>query len=402
MLAAMAHRYAILGAGRQGVAAAYDLARLGEADHIHLLDLDRDRAIQAGQRLRNLIERVQFSPSGVDVGNPEETKAALKEVDVALSAVPFHMNEEVARAALRAKTHLCDLGGSTEIVLRQLELDEEARRSGVTIVPDCGLAPGTANALAAYAIARVEQMDAQADSVKIYGGGLPQNPLPPLNYQLLFSIEGLLKEYTATVHVLRDGAVRQLQPLTELETLELPEPVGQAEAFLTSGGSSTGPWTYERKLQTYEYKTIRYPGHCDMMRAIRDLGLLSTEPVLLGDARLSPRDLFRAVAGPRLEHPDEPDLVVLRVCCHGRTRTGDPLKVRYELLDFLDASTGLTAMERATGFSAALVMSLLARGEAKPGVATPERAIPPDVYVRGLLHRGFKIVETIQGPRSRP
>ncbi len=396
----MAYRYAVLGAGRQGVAAAYDLARFGGADAIALLDVDLKRAQQAAARVNQLSGQRIAKAARVDVEKGSQLAGALKGFDACVSAVPYRYNVKISQAAIQARVSLCDLGGSTETVFEQLKLGPKARKAGVAIVPDCGLAPGTANLLAVYAMHRVKSLGGQPEQIKIYCGGLPQHPKPPLDYQLLFSMDGLLNEYLSPVHMLRDGQIVELKPLTELETVEFAEPVGRCEAFLTSGGTSTCPWTFKGTLKGYAYKTVRYPGHCEKIKMLRDLGLFQMEPLESAKAKLRPRAVFEAVVSPRLTFPDEPDLVVLRVICRGRREgwASEAVEVQLDHMDFYDPKTQLTAMERTTGFSAAIVATLLAQKKIKPGVHTPERAVPIDAFMRALTQRNFRFTETIRKP----
>jgi len=386
------------------VAAAYDLARFGDAEAVVLFDVDLKRAQQEAHRVNQLSGHKVAKAARVDVQNAAKLASALGSFNVCLSAVPYRYNVKISRAAIQARVSLCDLGGSTETVFEQLKLGPNARKAGIAIVPDCGLAPGTANLLAVYAMHRVKSLGGQPEQIKIYCGGLPQHPKPPLYYQLLFSLDGLLNEYLSPVHMLRDGKIVEFEPLTELETLEFPEPVGRCEAFLTSGGTSTCPWTFKGTLKAYEYKTVRYPGHCEKIRTLRDLGLFQIEPLESVKGKLSPRAVFEAVVSPRLTFPDEPDLVVLRVICRGR-REGlakETVEVQLDHMDFYDPKTRFTAMERTTGFSAAIVAILLAQKKVKPGVHTPERAVPLDAFMRALTQRDFTFTETIRQPLESP
>jgi len=397
----MGYRYLLLGAGMQGQAGAYDLARFGEAEEVLLADLDLERAERVAERVNQLIRGPLVRPLRVDVRDRRGLIAALKGCDAALSAVPYRFNLEVTEAALAARTGLCDLGGDTEIVLKQMELDPRAKEVQIAIVPDCGLAPGMANVLATYAISRVEQ----PVEVRIWCGGLPQRPKPPLGYKLVFNIEGLTKEYCGKTYLLRGGRVVEVEALTELEEVEFPPPVGRCEAFLTSGGSSTAPWTFAGRLKVYEYKTVRYPGHCEKIRLLRELGLLEPEPVQVGEvrarARVSPRELFHVIVPPRISFPEDPDLVILRVSCRGE-EGGRPVEVQLELMDFYDERTGFSAMERTTAFSAAIVVGMIARGELEPGVAPMERAVPPEPFISQLLWRGFELKEMVSRPVAPP
>ena len=388
----MACRYAVLGAGMQGVAAAYDLAEFGQAERVLLVDIDPSRAEGGAARVNRLLGEELVQPRQLDVRDQEGLVGLLRDadIDVALSAVPYYFNLEITRAAIAAGTGLCDLGGNTKLVLEQLELSAEAEAAGVTIIPDCGLAPGMSTTLAVYAISRMER----PREVHIRCGGLPQRPLPPLGYKLVFSIEGLTNEYLERAYLLRGGRVVEVESLTELEELEFPPPVGRCEAFITSGGTSTCPWTFAGKLEEFDYKTVRYPGHCEKFKAMLELGLLEPEPVQVGDCRVAPRALFHKVVAPRLAFPEEPDLVVLRVICRGEDASG-PVEVQLDLMDFYDEMTGFSAMARTTGFSAAIVAAMIAQGQLreKGGVIPVERAVPPEPFLAELARRGFKLTE---------
>lgn len=401
----MGFNYLVLGAGQQGTAVAYDLARWGGAERVILTDLNRERAQVAAERVNRLVGRSIVQGQALDVSAGDGLVERLRSCDAAVSAVPYYFNAALAEAAIAAETHFCDLGGNTEIVQRELTLNGEARRAGISIVPDCGLAPGLSNTLAVYAMEEIRGRGGMPQDVHIYCGGLPQTPRPPLNYKLVFSIEGLTNEYCGKAKILREGKVTAIETLTELEAVAFPPPLGHLEACITSGGTSTCPWTFEGVLRSYEYKTLRYPGHWEQIRALADLGLLSTEPVEVDGQSVVPRALFHQVAIPRLTFPEDRDLVVLRVRCAGELQ-GDPIAVQYDLLDFQDEATGFSAMERLTGFPAAIVAAMLARGQAEPGAISLERAIPAEPFMRELLRRGIRPTETIErtlsadGPRT--
>jgi lysine 6-dehydrogenase len=147
-------------------------------------------------------------------------------------------------------------------------------------------------------------------------------------------------------------------------------------------------------LKTLEYKTVRYPGHVEKIRLLRELGVLDEKPVCVRGQEVVPQQVFAATATPRLTFKNSPDVVVLRVAASGRRRNGRLETIQLDLLDRFDAKTALTAMERTTGFSAAIVAEMLARGEARPGVRTQEDAVPPEVFARELARRGLSLNET--------
>jgi lysine 6-dehydrogenase len=245
------------------------------------------------------------------------------------------------------------------------------------------------NILAAEGIRRLDR----AEKVKIFVGGLPQAPEPPLNYQIVYSLEGALDYYTTPSWVLRGGKPTQVDALSEVELVEFPSPVGTLEAFHTGGGISTLPFAYSGKIDTMEYKTLRYPGHADVMRPIRDLGLLSLEPIEVKGQRVVPRDLFIAAVTPQLKKPEGRDLVALRVEVAG-TKGGSPARTVFQLIDRYDTEHGISAMMRTTGYSLSITGQMQADGRVtEKGVHTPDEAMPFRAYVDELGRRGIVIEE---------
>jgi lysine 6-dehydrogenase len=375
-------RMLVLGAGLQGSACAYDLLQRPEVEGVTLADVDPKRRPALLKKAAG--KRLAFAR--LDVKQTARLRHLMRGHDAVMNALPYYFNYPVAKAAIAAGLHCADLGGNTEIVQRQKTLDGAARKKGVSVIPDCGLAPGMVNILAAEGIRRV----GDADTVKIFVGGLPRHPEPPLNYQIVYSLEGALDYYTTPSWVLRDGKPARVDALSELEAVAFPAPVGTLEAFHTGGGISTMPWAYAGKVRTMEYKTLRYPGHLAIMRAIRELGLLDLKPVIVKGTKVVPRDAFIATVSPGLTKPDAPDMVALRVEVTG----GNGRRVAWQLLDYYDEATGASAMMRTTGYSLAITgfMQVDGRITAK-GVHTPDEAVPFGPYVNELKKRGVEIRE---------
>jgi lysine 6-dehydrogenase len=389
--------FAVLGAGKQGTAAAYDFLKFGQADLVIMGDASLEAAERSAARLRTLLpdhaERV--AAKQVDATDAEALVEFLEPVHTLLSAVPYFMHPSVAVAAIAAGTNMCDLGGNTGVALRVLALHEEAKKAGVTLVPDTGLAPGLVNTLAVYGM---ETMDACRE-VQLRCGGLPQKPRPPLDYKLVFAISGLTVEYFGKAHVIRDGKVVEVDTFNEVETIDFPMPVGRCEAFVTSGGASTAPLTFEGKLERYEYKTVRYPGHNAKFKVIKDLGLLELDPIKVGDVEVVPRDVFHKAAAAKIDFPEDRDLVVVRAIVKGM-KDGKEIVRQFDILDFHDEETGFSAMERTTGFSAAIVCQMVAEGTVPPGAHCLEQAIPGKPFVDALIARGIPFTETTTVVRS--
>jgi lysine 6-dehydrogenase len=375
-------RMLVLGAGLQGSACAYDLLQRSEVERITLADLQPRRvpAFLGKKKDKRLVAARLDAKSGPRLRN------LMRGHDAVMNALPYYFNYPVAKAAVAMGLHCTDLGGNTEIVQKQKTLHGAARKKHVSIIPDCGLAPGMVNIIAAEGIRRV----GDAESVKIFVGGLPQKPEPPLNYQIVYSLEGALDYYTTPSWVLREGRPERVDALSELEDVEFPSPVGTLEAFHTGGGISTMPWAYRGKVRTMEYKTLRYPGHVAIMRPIREMGLLSLEPVKMKGTEIVPRDAFIAAVSPQLSKPNGRDLVALRVEVRGR----DGRRVAWQLLDYFDEATGISAMMRTTGYSLAITGVMQVDGRiSSAGVYTPDEAVPFQAYVAELRARGVEIRE---------
>jgi lysine 6-dehydrogenase len=379
----------VLGAGLQGSACAYDLLQDKDVAQVRLADvhvghLPEFLAPYSGPRLL---------PTPIDVRDHAAVLGAMRECDAVMSAIPYYFNVDMARLAVEAGVHFCDLGGNTEIVFKQKELDAAARAKNITVVPDCGLAPGMVNILAEHGI---KQLDG-VTSVKIFVGGLPQHPEPPLNYMLVYSLEGALDYYTTLSWVVRNGKRTQVKALSEREPVHFDAPLGELEAFHTAGGLSTMAFRYEGKIPTMEYKTLRYPGHAALMEDIRSLGLLDLTPVEVKGMKVVPRDAFIATVGPKLTKPKGRDLVALRVVVEG-TKGGAPAKCAFELVDRYDEKHGISAMMRTTGYSLSITGLMQVRGEVKPaGVHTPDECVPAREYIDELRKRGVDIKEGVGG-----
>ncbi len=381
-------RMLVLGAGMQGAACAYDLLQNPAVTEVRLADRTVDNLpaflepYVGGERLKLIT---------LDVKDAKAVKDAMAGVATVMCALPYYFNLPMTEAAIAAGAHFCDLGGNTEIVHQQKAIAAKAKAAKVTVVPDTGLAPGMVNILAQMGIDRLDKTEA----VRIYVGGLPQNPEGTLQYQIVYSIEGVLDYYTTQSWVVRDGKRVEMTALSEIEPIVFDAPVGELEAFHTAGGLSLMGHRYEGKIQTLEYKTLRYPGHAKIMQAIREIGLLDQEPVDVKGQMVSPRDMAVKQMGSRLQKKNSPDLVALRVIVSG-TKDGKPQTHTFELVDRSDEKKNLSAMMRTTGYSLSITGQLLAAGEVTPaGVFTPDECMPGDRYVTELGKRGVLIRQSV-------
>ncbi len=385
----MRYRYAVIGSGRQGTAAAYDFAKFGEADDIVMGDMDLAHAKRAAARVNRLADSDVAHAASVDVTKPATVLKAIKGADVMLSGVPYFFNLNLAKLAIKAGLSMVDFGGNTELVRKQLALDRQARKAGVGTVPDCGMGPGLTITLAVYAMGLLDV----PEHVFVYDGGLPRYPKPPWNYELTFNVEGLTNEYDGDATFLREGRITRVPLFSELEIVDFP-PIGQLEAVVTPGGLSTAPWSFQGKLKTLQNKTLRYPGHWTQMQAYYDLGLFSLKPVEVDGNAVIPRHVFHALFEPLVTPSEIRDVCVERVRALGM-KDRQTAEAIVEIVDYADEKTGFTSMERLTGWHAAIAAEMLARGVIPPGTHSVELGIPAKAFVAEARRRGLNITERV-------
>lgn len=375
-------KYLVLGSGMMGYALAYDLARSEGTTFVTLADIDLDLAQSAASRIPHGTVR----PLRIDVTDHASVVAMMKEHDGVAGAVSYRYNEQLSRAAIEAGCDWVDLGGNDDVVGRQLRLHDEARRAGVTIVPNCGLAPGLVNILTMGSLTEFDSVH----TARLRVGGLPQHPRPPYNYQITFSVEGLLNEYSGSADVLRQGRRKSVPALSELEALEFPPPFGRMEAFITTGGASLLPALLEGKVQELDYKTVRYPGHCERFRTLLDVGFGSDDLVQAGSNVFTEKEVFLELLRRKIP-TGGPDVVLLRVQLEG-IRHGSLTSLSFDLIDFYDESANITAMMRTTSYPTSVILQMLAQEViVQKGVLAPEQCVPLGPLLSELAKRGIRI-----------
>lgn len=385
-----------------GHGAAFDLVHNSPGvEQVTVADADLKKA----EAVAEAVGTSRIDAHHVDAANHSDIARLMAGHDSAISCVNYWYNESLSRAAIETQTNFCDLGGNNYVVDAQLALDDDAQAAGINIIPDCGLAPGMVSILAMHGAARFERLD----EIHIRVGGLPQRPEPPLDYQLVFSVEGLINEYIEVARVIRNGEITEVPSMTELESLEF-EGFPPLEAFQTSGGTSTLPDTFLGKIRELDYKTIRYAGHCEKFKAMIDLGLCSSEEIVADFVKVKPRKVFGELLQKHLP-ADGPDYVLVRlefvgVGCRGphvnkggkessATNDSGLERLRYDIVDKQDPETGLSAMMRTTAFPASIIAQMMARGDVLARGATPqEKAIDPEKFVAELARRDIRMIES--------
>ncbi len=348
-------RLVVLGAGMVGSAMARDLAE-DAGLHVDVADVRSEALERVAREARSVGTRQ------VDLADAAALKQLVAGYDLVLGALPSVIGFETARAVVEAGRDLVDISFMPE---NALELDPLARERGATAVVDCGVAPGLSNMMTGRAAARLDS----CERVEIFVGGLPLARHWPFDYKAGFAPWDVLEEYTRPARLVEHGRVVVKEPLSEPELLEFPG-VGTLEAFNTDGlrtlvDTISAPFMKE--------KTLRWPGHAELMRVLRDTGFFSLEPVDVGGQKVRPRDLTAALLFPKWTFAEgEADLTVMRVRVSG-VAAGRRLEYGWDFVDRFDEASGLRSMSRSTGYVATSVARLLAVGAfRRPGVHPPE------------------------------
>jgi len=361
----------VLGSGIVGAAAAWDLVRRGHA--VTVADADVEVVEQLGSR-------VGAEAVTVDVTNNTELTALLDAADIVVSAVPYRYGATIAAAAIDTNTHYLDFGGNPTVVAEQRKLDEAARARGLMVVPDCGLAPGLANVLAQDLIDTADTFPIKSIQMRV--GSLPQIPTGALGYQLAFSAHGLINEYAEPCEVLEGGRYSTVDPLTRFEDVDW-ERWGPLEAFSTAGGTSTMCERNLGRVTDLEYKTLRFPGHGSIFRAMREIGLFDEVPRDVASQWIAPRSVLIDALITTLPR-NEPDLVLVRVWRSDRNAI-----VGYQIED--TATDGISALARTTAFPATALADLISRGLVlRPGVLSMADAVLASELMPELVAVGIE------------
>lgn len=383
----MTMKIAVLGAGLMGKQAAGDLIANEKVEKVYLADLNMAQANLFVEHLgSSKIEAVYL-----DANNDEALKAVISKADVVINALFYTFNEKVARLAIECGVHSVDLGGhiggATDAVL---SMHEEAEKKGVTLIPDLGVAPGMINILSGYGASKLDQVQ----DIKLYVGGIPVDPEPPLEYNHVFSLDGVFDHYTDPSHVIRRGELLEVDSLSEIEHIEF-EGFGELEAFHTSGGTSTLTETFE-DVETLEYKTLRYKGHAEKFKLLVDLGFTDRDrTVTIAGNQIKLRDVLREVLTPITELGDKQDAVLLRVLVSG-LKNEETLTFEYTMITVRDQETGVTAMARATAYTISAVAQMIGEGIIdRKGSYPPELIVPGAEYIEEMAKRGVEIKETV-------
>jgi len=373
----------ILGCGNIGSVAAEDLAKSMSSIEVVVADKDEARAKDIAEK----IHKSNVSYIQLDAANHDKTVDALKDFALAMGFLPGKLGYRLAKACINAGKDLIDVSYMAE---NPLTLQQKATKAGVTIIPDCGLAPGISNILVGHAVAMLDKVQA----VHIMVGGLPEKPIPPLDYIVTWSPESLIDEYKRKAVIVEEGKIVGVEALSGLEEIEFPG-VGKLEAFYTDG-LRTLPNTIKDVDDMWE-KTLRYPGHAEKIKLLKALGFFDENQIEVEGTHLSPMKVTAKLLKQKLWKPENKDIVALKVEVSG-VKNGRQTRHTYRLLDRYDEKRGITAMARTTAYPASIAAQLILKKVIKEkGVVPPEKIGMNgelfDLLSDGLEERGIRIVE---------
>lgn len=371
----------VLGSGKIGSIMAREFASSVEGARITMADIDEGRAKSAASAIPG------SDWITIDTTDYEDLVGKICGYDMVLGALPGDYGYMSIKASIEAGANMVDISYTVE---DPLGLDTMAKEKGVTVVPDCGVAPGLSNILVGYAASRLDTVKTAHFMV----GGIPEKPVPPLGYTITWSADGLVDEYVRDVSIIKGGEKVTVPALSGLEEIEFPG-VGTLESFYTDGLRTLAD-SIEGVESMWE-KTLRYPGHVEKVRLLRDLGFFDDKPVKTLVGEVSPKYVTARLFERTLWMPEVGDLLAMRIEVSGKIG-GEDKTYEYRLIDYFNHETGVSAMARTTGYTAAIVAAMMAKGKITgTGVLTPESLARDPEFTEGVIaelgKRGVKVEE---------
>lgn len=381
-------RALLLGTGMQGRAALYDLSRNPEITHIIAADANPGTLAP----FMKFLDPARVELVTLDATDNAAVSKLMQRVDGVVCLLPPDFDLQMVRLAVENRI---------PIVLTMYARPEvqafgpEAEARGVTILPEFGLDPGIDLVLTGQAVRELDKVE----ELYSYGAGFPEPKAAgnPIAYKISWTWLGVLKAYSRAVRLVRDGQVvdlpgREIFAPENVHTIELEQwgtheayPNGNVVTFL----ERLGLLGTVRNAARYSH---RWPGHCAFWYKLAQLGFLDTDPVQVGGAAVAPRDFLAALLEPQLQYrDDERDVATLRVDVRG-VKDGQRKRIVYEMSDVRDLETGLMAMNRTTGFTGALGLQMILRGDiTKRGIASPLSDVPFERFMNELRARNITV-----------
>ncbi|MEM2917591.1 MAG: saccharopine dehydrogenase C-terminal domain-containing protein [Candidatus Bathyarchaeia archaeon] len=374
------------GAGAMGMVTVRDLAESPHVSEVVIGDSNIEKAKQVAKWAGS--EKVSIQK--IDATNLESLVEVVKQVDAVANALPYHLNLQVTEAALKAKRNLTDLGGVYYMTLRQLELDKKAKEANITIVLGCGVAPGIADVLAKFG---ADKLDIVKEVHIRYG----EVNLEPAKYKWTFRT--VFEEYTQGPVVYQDGEFKKLPPFSGKHVVKFPHPIGERPCcYALYSGIATLPFTINKGVRTVDCAMSYSEEDEQRIKVLTEMGLAKTEPVVLGETAISPREFLFHVAPPPDVNVKDVAGILVEVIGEADGKTA---KYTYTLVHPFQEKYGVSALAYLTGVPLSIVSQMLAKDSIKEkGVLPPEAALKPKPFFSELAKRDIKIQETFERTQS--
>lgn len=365
----------VLGSGLMGPAAAFNAMTDPQVSQVCLCDMNQAQLAQAQAKLAARPGAAKLTTAVLDLSDQAAASRLMSGFDAVLAALPKQAIPAGIHAAIAAKKPLVDL--SQPVDADAPGLMAEVKAAGALVIPGCGVEPGLTEIMARYLAEKLDRVD----ELHIQCGGIPEKPAPPLGYKIVFGGRQMpLRDFDG--HTVENGKLRKVSRYSGVEPTTYAG-VGDLEAW----HENFMPWLLDldalKGLKMGTQKTVRWPGYAAKVTALRELGLLSEQPIDVDGVKVAPKKLLDAVLYPhvRLEE-GERDITVFRVEVIGE-KDGRPRRYKIDMVDRYDSVNGFTSMARTTAFTGAIVARMVARGDLKAsGWVTPERVVTGGLFDR--------------------
>ncbi len=384
----------VLGMGLMGPTVAKDCAEDPKTSKVTGCDIDDSKLAAA----KEYVGSNKFDTKKVDITSHDQLVAAMKGYDVVVNSTAAKFSQSTLKAAIVAKVNIVDLAGGG--YPQDGDIYNEVENADITAVPGCGVDPGLIDLLCGHAM---EYMD-EVDEVNFSCGGLPKDPKPPLEYKIVFG-GTRMPIRPGKVPMIVDGELKEIDRYSEVEGIFVDK-YPEMEAFVDGFPSSLLKLCQEKKVKNFRGKTIRYSGFVDKLMFLLDLGVIGAKPVIYQGKEIVPVDFFHELIYPIIKFDEaagDKDVTVLLVRASGK-KGGLDVDVTYDMVDEYDEEHKVTSMAKTTGFTAAIIARMVARGAVKKkGIQWPVRIVKGELFeelLSSLRARGVEVTETITKTRN--
>ena len=382
------NRFLVLGAGKMGYVLAKDLIDSDEKNQVTLVDICSEQLKHAS----DIIRSERLIPVQKNIEDERQREESFDDHDVVLCALLHKHSLLALETAVRKSVHFVDIVG--EWPLERLKYDDKAMKEGITLISGLGVSPGITN----ICIGRGTHLLDETEKAMIYVGGNPVQPKPPLNYRIVYAVDSLLGLYERKVQILKGGQIKEVEPLSGLESISFSASFSKMECFYTDGLNSLIQTMQGKIKDELAEKTIRHQGHAQGIQVLKDCGLFSRERIRVGDQEVIPRKVLETMLDSEMRLEDEKDVTLLRVVVKGEE--GGQAKTHvFEMIDFFDSEKGFTSMGKTTSFPASIAAQMIVSGHiTQRGSLFPENIFHADLFhpfMDALRKRGVTITHKI-------